>query len=77
MELAQHPAVVGAGKRSALFWFIISPLFTAPSEATSGQQVATYLLRPELVLDRLWALPDLSLHALVDAENSTEVALGR
>jgi hypothetical protein len=70
MELAQHPAVIGAGKRSALFWFCISPLFTAPTEAGKGQQVATYLLRPELVLDRLWALPDLTMHALIDAENS-------
>jgi hypothetical protein len=30
MELAQHPAVIGVGKRSAPFWFIISPLFTGP-----------------------------------------------
>jgi hypothetical protein len=29
-ELAEHPSVVGAAKRSALFWFIISPLFTPP-----------------------------------------------
>ncbi len=54
----------------ALFWFIISPLFTAPADACDGQHVATYLLRPELVLDRLWALPDLTLHTLRDAENS-------
>ena len=28
MELAEHPAVIGTGRRSALSWFIISPLFT-------------------------------------------------
>jgi len=69
MELAEHPAVIGSGKRSALFWFCISPLFTAPTDAGSGQYVATYLLRPDLVLDRLWALPDLTMHGLGDAEN--------
>jgi hypothetical protein len=70
MELAQHPAVIGAGKRSALFWFIITPLFSAPTDASNGEHVATYLLRPDIVLDRLWALPDLTLHALSDSENS-------
>ena len=70
MELAEHPAVIGAGKRSALFWFCISPLFTAPTEAANDQHVATYLLRPEILLDRLWALPDLTMHGLGDAENS-------
>jgi len=72
MELAEHPAVIGAGKRSALFWFCISPLFTTPAEASKGQHVATYLLRPGLVLDRLWALPDLTMHSLGDAENSRQ-----
>ena len=75
MELAEHPAVIGAGKRSALFWFAISPLFSAP-DAGNGQHLATYLLRPELVLDRLWALPDMTMHGLGDAENSTEAFLG-
>jgi len=71
MELAEHPAVIGPGKRSALFWFCISPLFTVPTHAGNDQHVATYLLRPEVVLDRLWALPDLTMHGLCDAENST------
>lgn len=75
MELAQHPAVIGAGKRSALFWFCISPLFTAPTETGNDQHVATYLLRPELVLERLWALSDLTMHALGDAENFTGIRL--
>ena len=69
MELAQHPAVIGAGKHSALFWFCISPLFTTPTDAGKGQSAPTYLLRPETVRDRLWALPDLTMHALGDAEN--------
>ena len=69
MELSQHPAVIGAGKRSALFWFCISPLFSEPADAGYGQHIATYLLRPELVLDRLWALPDLTMHRLCDLEN--------
>ena len=68
MELAEHPAVIGTGKRSALFWFIISPLFTAPVEP-SDQSGALYLFRPELVLDSLWALPDMSLHRLSALEN--------
>ncbi len=72
MELAQHPAVIGAGKRSALFWFCISPLFTAPADAGNHQHVATYLLQPELVLDRLWALPDLTMHCLADVENGVK-----
>jgi hypothetical protein len=70
MELAEHPVVVGAGKRSALFWFCISPLFTVPIDVGKGQLVASYLLRPQLVLDRLWALPDVTMHSLRDAENS-------
>jgi hypothetical protein len=28
METAEHPAVIGKGKRTALFRFVISPLFT-------------------------------------------------
>jgi hypothetical protein len=70
MELAQHPAVIGAGKRSALFWFIISPLFTTPEETDKSRKDALYLSRPETVLDTLWALPDLTMHALGDSENS-------
>jgi hypothetical protein len=69
MELAEHPAVIGAGKRSALFWFIISPLFTTPLEDTDPQSCA-YLSRPEIVLDPLWALPDMTMHRLTDLENS-------
>ena len=70
MELAQHPAVIGAGKRSALFWFIISPVFTTHKDPGDSQSVAPYLSRPEIVHDRLWALPDLTMHAFKDIENS-------
>lgn len=47
----------------------LSPVFTKPID-NSGQQLATYLLRPEIIFDRLWALPDRTMHALGDAENS-------
>jgi len=71
MELAQHPAVVGGGRRSSLFWFAISPLFSA-SDAQGDKP--PYLTQPELVLDRLWATPDTVRHSLTDAENSMEHA---
>ena len=64
MRLAQHPAVIGQGQRTALFWFAISPLFT---KAAAGQP--QYLRFPEIIYERLWALPDFSLHGLADAEN--------
>jgi len=73
MDLAQHPAVIGGGKRSSLFWFVISPLFTA-SDTPDARGIAPYLTRPEVVLDRLWATPDTVRHSLTDAENSVEHA---
>jgi Replication-relaxation len=66
MELVESAPVVGQGTQSGLFWFCISPLFTAP---TNADNVAQYFLRPDVVLDRNWALPDLTMHALCDAEN--------
>jgi hypothetical protein len=72
MEIAQSPAVIGAGKRTALFWFIISPLLSAPAAGGDGdRQLPGYLLRPEVIMDRLWALPDLTLRSLEDSENSS------
>jgi len=68
MELAQHPAVIGGGKRSSLFWFVISPLFTA-SDTQDGRVTAPYLVHPDVVLDRLWVTPDTIRHSLKDAEN--------
>jgi len=70
MELAELPAVLGRGKRSSLFWFVISPLFTAANPMGNGHQLSTYLSKPDIILDRLWALPDLTLHALGDTENA-------
>jgi hypothetical protein len=69
MELAEHPGVIGHGKRSALFWFIISPVL-AMSDRSSAKPVSTYLDHPGIILDRLWAMPDHSLHSLSDLENS-------
>jgi hypothetical protein len=69
MELAEHPGVIGAGKRSALFWFCMSPLFSDQADVGNGQHLATYLLRLRIVLDRLWALPDLTMHGLADLGN--------
>jgi Replication-relaxation len=68
MELVQHAAVIGEGKRAGLFWFCISPILTMPADNESPP-VPRYLVKPALILDRLWALPDFSLHALADAEN--------
>jgi hypothetical protein len=69
MELAKDAAVHGEGKRTSLFWFVISPLFTAPTETSRSKPTRSYLDRPSVVLDRLWALPDLTLHSPTDAEN--------
>ena len=48
MELARHPLVCGQSKRSGLFWFTISPLFTDPID---GSLVSRYLDRAEVVFD--------------------------
>ena len=75
MELAQHAGVLGEGNRTALFWFAISPLFTTPKATDEKQSpIPSYLAHPELVLEQLWALPDLTLHSLADAENSIKRA---
>jgi hypothetical protein len=66
MELALHPAVIGAGQRSSLFWFAISPLFT---DQPDGAEQPYYLDWPEQLFNSIWALPDGSLHRLADAEN--------
>jgi hypothetical protein len=68
MELAEHPAVLGGGKRSSLFWFAISPLFTA-SDTSENRVIPPYLNYPDVVLDRLWATPDTTRHSISDAEN--------
>src|SRR5205823_3079236 len=77
MELVNHPLVCGPGKRAGLFWFTISPLFTDPKPSGSGVPLPGYLEKPEIVLAPIWALPDQSLHALIDAENSSAVVDAR
>ncbi|MGA3027219.1 MAG: replication-relaxation family protein [Bryobacteraceae bacterium] len=68
MQLVNHPLVCGPGKRAGLFWFTVSSLLSDPHEG-GLQRPATYLERPQLVLDRILAMPDFSLHSLADAEN--------
>ena len=71
MDLAQEPVVMGNSKRSGLFWFAISPLFTGTVKtADNGKDLAIYQKRPEIILDRLWALPDFTMLSLSDPENS-------
>ena len=71
MDLAQESVVMGNSKRSGLFWFAISPLFTAAAAETSdGRILAAYQDQPEIILDPLWALPDFTMHRLSDPENS-------
>jgi hypothetical protein len=70
MELAEHPGVIGQGKRSAMFWFIISPVFTSASQGSFDKGIAGYLDWPSVIFGLSWALPDGTLHAMRDAENS-------
>ena len=70
METVQLPAVIGESKRSSLFWLAISPLFTAVTSNGSP----TYLQNPEIILDRFWALPDLTMLSIKDAEIANNVA---
>ena len=70
MELVEHAAVIGQGKHCTLFWFCISPLFTIPAaDVPTASVERRYLEQPQIVLDRLWATPDLALHSVADAEN--------
>jgi hypothetical protein len=70
MELVHHPLVSGSGKRAGLFWFTISSLFAdSPPEAKFVRSLPRYLVKPEVVFDPIWALPDFSLHSLQDGEN--------
>jgi predicted transcriptional regulator len=67
MELATHPLVCGTSKRSGLFWFTISLLFT---DSADGSPFPRHLVEPKLVLGPVWALPDRAMRRLGDAENS-------
>lgn len=72
MELVNHPLVCGSGKRAGLFWFTISPLLTEPVPLAAGRILPCYLVQPQIILDPIWALPDLTLHTLADEENSAQ-----
>ena len=61
MDLATHPLVCGNAKRTGLFWFTISPLLL---------EGKAFLDHPEIIFNRIWALPDRTKHALADSENS-------
>lgn len=73
MGLVSHPLVsgptrrAGPDKRVGLFWFCISPLFIDNPEPIP---LPRYLGHPEVVFEPVWALPDRTLHSLLDTENS-------
>lgn len=67
MELVNDPVVSGYGKRVGLFWFTISEVLTNPLSEGLGRQA--YLQEPSLIAQKIWALPDASMHALGDGEN--------
>jgi hypothetical protein len=68
-DAARHPAVSG-NKPSPLFWFTPSELFTKPhqtKEYNRSRDVPLYLLRPEVIFDKIWASPaDDTFHSLLD-----------
>lgn len=70
MQLVNHPLVCGKDKRSGLFWFTISSLF-AETSVDAKHWRRRYLDAPEIAFEAIWALPDTSMHALGDLENST------
>jgi len=72
---AQDPTVTGQ-RRTGLFWFTISRLFTNPIENGNGpiRPLARSLLEPELILGRFCALPDHSLLSLTDPENRSPLS---
>jgi len=74
MELVNHPLVCGPAKRAGLFWFTITPQFIDPS---ADSPLPGHLDHPEVILDRIWAMPDRTMHALCDAENSPQPAAAK
>ena len=71
MQLVNHPLVSGPGRRAGLFWFSLLSLFVETSvEADSGRTLPRYLDRPEIVFNPIFALPDETMHALGDMENT-------
>jgi hypothetical protein len=73
MQLVNHPLVCGAAKRAGLFWFTLSSLFTESVKGTnSSRPIPHYLDTPGLAFSAIWALPDTTMHALGDPENSNK-----
>jgi hypothetical protein len=71
MSIRRQPRVL-IDTESARFWFTVSPLLTdpLPMAISKARPLPRYLEQPDVILDSIWALPDLSLHALGDYENS-------
>ena len=70
MELVNHPLVCGVNKRAGLFWFSISSLFAyMAKDIETRHPLPHYLDTPEICMDVIWALPDMTMHSLADAEN--------
>ena len=74
MELVNHPLVCGPAKRAGLFWFPITPQFI---DAAAGSPLPGHLEHPAIILDPIWAMPDRTMHALSDAENSPQSAAAK
>jgi hypothetical protein len=71
MQLVHHPLVCGGGKRAGLFWFTISSLFAVVASGAKGvRPLPHYLVKPEVVFEAIWALPDQSMHSIKDIENA-------
>jgi hypothetical protein len=71
MQLVHHPLVCGSGKRAGLFWFTISSLYAeSTSDAKSARPLPHHLVKPEVVFEAIWALPDQSMHSIKDIENA-------
>ncbi len=68
MEQVRSSAVSGSGAPASVFWFTISPLFTAVLDVGDEQRLPACLVRPEMVFEPLWVALDFTRHAL--GENS-------
>ena len=64
MEMVESTALSGSGEKATIFQFTISPLFTVVVDAGSDQKLSACLVRPEMILEPLWAAPDFTMHAL-------------
>ena len=71
MQLVHHPLVCGQNKRCGLFWFTISAALADPgADSNEAPGSPPYLKERQIIFDTIWALPDFTLHALTDRENS-------